>query len=256
MNSVEERLANYREVLDAVEPAGLNVGVVAPSVSRRPLAIAASLLLVVGLTGIATLVVNRPSSDPTPASIASPEPASVSSPGIAPLTIPPPATSDPGNQMIGAVLAVGDSVMAGATSKLTSAGLTVDAQQNRQGAVAAELLESAAEQNTLGDAVVIQIGTNGPMSVETWDRIMVAVASVDNAVVLTVKADVVWIEGNNALIRALPGTYPNVIVVDWEAIATANPQYLYADHTHLKGIDGAAFYSNLILEALGRETIS
>jgi hypothetical protein len=79
---------------------------------------------------------------------------------------------------------------------------------------------------------------------------------VKKVLILTVKADVAWIDPNNALIRALPATYPNVVVVDWEAIATANPQVLYGDHAHLKGVEGASFYSNLILEALGRETIS
>ena len=49
------------------------------------------------------------------------------------------------------------------------------------------------------------------------------VADVPRVVVMTVKAPKPWIEGNNEIIRSLPATHPNVIVLDWEAAPQRSP---------------------------------
>ncbi len=61
------------------------------------------------------------------------------------------------------VLALGDSVMAGAATKLGSAGIWVDAAESRQGTRFAEILEEASARGVIGDYVVIHMGTNGPI---------------------------------------------------------------------------------------------
>jgi hypothetical protein len=61
----------------------------------------------------------------------------------------------------------------------------------------------------------------------------------------------VWIPDNNALIRSLPSTYPNVVVVDWDV--HAGEVELCPDQTHLTCGDrsAAVLYTNLILDAFG-----
>jgi peptidoglycan/LPS O-acetylase OafA/YrhL len=150
------------------------------------------------------------------------------------------------------IFAVGDSVMVGAAKKLSSAGIWVDAAESRQGNIGADILDAAVAKGVLGDYVVIHMGTNGPMSDETLNRMMAATANAKVVVVLTVKAPVAWIAANNEKLRALPASHPNVVLVDWEQLGAANPGVLYGDGTHLRGVDGTTFYTNLILNALGR----
>ena len=153
------------------------------------------------------------------------------------------------------VFAVGDSVMVGAAKKLALAGIWVDAKESRQAPVGADILEYAAANGLLGDNIVIHMGTNGPMSDATLARMMAASANAKTVLVLTIKADVAWAAANNERIRALPATYSNVTVVDWETAALNTPGILYGDGIHLKGAAGTSFYTNLILTALGRPTI-
>jgi peptidoglycan/LPS O-acetylase OafA/YrhL len=174
-------------------------------------------------------------------------------------TTPVPTTVEPTTTVAALKLdpfAVGDSVMLGAVNKLNGVpGAWADAQQNRQGTKAAEILENAQAQAFFGNTVIIHIGTNGPLSDETIARWMAATANVPHVYVLTVKADVAWIAGNNEKLRALPATHGNVLVLDWEAYANANPQFLYGDHTHLKGAEGTSAYANFIFTSIGLPTI-
>lgn len=265
--ALEARLADYRQVLDSVVPRSAPAAA-APLRHRQrvTLMVAASLLFLAGIVGTGILLVNRYRTIPA-SPVTAPAPGVTDSvPTVDPSLAPTPTTieASPTTTVLQTtdaataldVFAIGDSVMTAATSDLSAAGIWVDAQESRQSTAAAEILERAADQNLLGDAVVIHIGTNGPLNQEQVDRLMRAVSAVPTVVILTVKADVAWIDDNNTRIRALPATYPNVTVVDWEAAATANPQILYADHVHLKGSEGAKFYANLILKALGRDPIS
>ncbi|CAB4887573.1 unannotated protein [freshwater metagenome] len=149
------------------------------------------------------------------------------------------------------IYAIGDSVMLGAAPTLQSAGIVVDAAVSRQATTGADIIEGVVAQELLGDYVVVHLGTNGPMSSATLERLMAATASAKVVVVLTDKAARGWTEGNNALIRALPGNHPNVVVVDWQAEAGAHPEFITGDGIHLKNDAARKFYTNLVLGALG-----
>jgi peptidoglycan/LPS O-acetylase OafA/YrhL len=164
-------------------------------------------------------------------------------------TTPAPTTLPP--QPID-VFAVGDSVMLGAAPNLSDRGAVVDAAVSRQGSTGADILTQLRDAGLLGNAVVIHLGTNGEMSQTTVDRMMDAVAQVPLVVALTVRADRGWTAGNNALIRALPASRPNVILLDWEIESAACPGNCFAsDGIHLNP-PGRAYYTDLIWKALGR----
>ena len=150
------------------------------------------------------------------------------------------------------VFAIGDSVMLGARPTMMFAGIDgVDAAVSRQAKTGATILEGVASLGSLGDYVVIHLGTNGPMSAETLDRLMRASASARVVAVLTVSADRTWTNGNNELIRALPATHPNVVLVDWQMAVGAHPEFISGDGVHLKTAEAKKFYTNQILGALG-----
>jgi peptidoglycan/LPS O-acetylase OafA/YrhL len=154
------------------------------------------------------------------------------------------------------VFALGDSVMKGAAPALADLGIVVDAVQDRQGKMGADIFNQLQDLRVTMDAVVIHLGTNGPMSQKTLDSMMDAVAGVPRVVVLTGKANRSWTDENNKRIRALPSAYPNVVVLDWELVATlCEGRCLTADGIHLDR-DGMKYYAAEIWKALGREILS
>jgi peptidoglycan/LPS O-acetylase OafA/YrhL len=147
--------------------------------------------------------------------------------------------------------AVGDSVMLGAVNQLAAGGFAVNAAQSRQGSEMAAILEQLAAAGQLGDTVVIHAGTNGNVGDDTWARIMAAVANVPTVVVLTAYAPRDWVPGNNERILALPGTYPNVRIADWAALAPT--LQLCSDGIHIACSGGAnQEYANLVFTTMGR----
>ncbi len=152
--------------------------------------------------------------------------------------------------------AIGESVMLGAAPQLTAAGIQVNAAVSRQGKNVAEIVELTRAGGDLGRTVIIQTGTNGSVSDETFARIMAALPPdlTPLVVFLTVKAPKGWIADNNTRIRALPSLYPNVKVVDWETEAQQILGELSKSDggVHLSTSNAKQFYANLILDAIGR----
>ena len=152
--------------------------------------------------------------------------------------------------------AVGESVMLGAAPQLTAGGIQVNAAVSRQGKNVAEIVEMARVAGQLGRTVIIQTGTNGGVSDETFARIMAALPPSETPLVvfLTVKAPKGWIADNNTRIRALPSIYPNVKVVDWETEAQQILGELSSSDggIHLSTSNAKQFYANLIFDAVGR----
>jgi hypothetical protein len=162
----------------------------------------------------------------------------------------PPETEAPTQRY--EIFALGDSVMKGAAGALTELGVVVDAAQDRQGKMGADIFWQLKELGVTMDSVVIHLGTNGPMSQETLDRMMSSLTEVRTVVILTSKARRDWTAPNNERIRALPARYPNVMVLDWEREADACVgACLTQDGIHLDK-DGRIFYAQLIWKALGR----
>lgn len=148
-------------------------------------------------------------------------------------------------------IALGDSVMAGAATALGENGIPVDATESRQLEDLVELVTSLEILDLLPPAVVIHVGTNGAIDEADLDLIMESLREVPTVVMLTVAVHRRWEEANNELIRALPGKYPNVTVVDWEALSAECPGVCFAsDGLHLTA-DGADYYAGLIADALG-----
>ena len=170
---------------------------------------------------------------------------------VAPTTAPPPTTT--AIDLL-PTLALGESVMLGAVAELGAGGIVVNAAVSRQGTNMAELVEHLRANNGLGRIVILQTGTNGPVSDATLDRIMAQMPAdlTPTVVFLTVRAPRGWIADNNTRIRSLPTRYPNVIVVDWEAASAGILDHISGDGFHLKTGYAKQFYANLIFDAIGR----
>ena len=190
------------------------------------------------------------SSSTTPSSV--PETTAVPTASDAPTTTAAPTTTTTYVPPHYDVFALGDSVMKGAAPALADLGVVVDAVQDRQGKMGADIFVQLKELGVTMDAAVVHLGTNGPMSQETLDSMMQALSGAPRVVVLTSKAYRDWTDSNNEKIRALPATYPNVTVLDWQLVATlCSGDCLTADGIHLER-DGIDYYAQEIWKALGR----
>lgn len=194
------------------------------------------------LATVVTTPISDPTSDPTTATqiTATPgESTTTAAPTTAVRTIIP-------------ALAIGESVMAGATAVMQDQGMTVDAAESRGPNKVLELVSTYADNNDV-QALVIQVGTNGTVTQAQYDAIASAAANVPKVFFLTIKAPKDWVPGNNAIIRALPTTHPNVTIIDWEGDAEQVAADLSKSDggVHLEKGPAIRFYANLILGAVG-----
>jgi hypothetical protein len=148
-------------------------------------------------------------------------------------------------------LAVGDQVMLGAAPALTERGMVVDAVGSRQMIDVIPLFERLRDRGLLGTAVVVHLGTNGPITHDTLDTFLATMDDVPNVILMTVRADRSWTAGNNDLLRAADLEGDNKILLDWEALSAQCPgECFYADGIHMRP-DGQRYYTNLISDVLG-----
>jgi lysophospholipase L1-like esterase len=145
------------------------------------------------------------------------------------------------------VLALGDSVMLGAAPQMTSAipNLEMDAAVARQVSSGIDLLRGRRDTGTLGDVVIIHLGTNGTITTGQFDEIMGILSSVERVVWVNLRVPRDWEAPDNDVISQGVTHYANAVLVDWNTVATAHPEFFYDDEIHLKP-EGAEFYAQMI----------
>jgi len=145
------------------------------------------------------------------------------------------------------VLAIGDSVMLGASRELREAvtDVDVDAQVGRQVSAALQRLRERKEAHLLPPAVIIHLGNNGTFSAKQFDDMMLLLQDVPRVVFLTNKVPRKWQEPNNHAMANGVTRYPNARLVDWHARSANHPEWFWQDGIHLRP-EGAKMYANLI----------
>ncbi|MDP9464749.1 MAG: acyltransferase, partial [Actinomycetota bacterium] len=171
-------------------------------------------------------------------------------------TAPPPTETTTTVLQDKPYFAIGESVMLGAKKTMDDRGLTTVAEVSATPASALEQVKLAKTRYRITNGAVIQLGTNGTVTREEYDAVLNEFSDLNLIVVLTVKAPKPWIDENNALIRSLPETHPNVKVVDWHDRAVEIEGHLSNSDggVHLSDKTAVDFYTNLILEGLGLPT--
>ena len=137
------------------------------------------------------------------------------------------------------ISAFGDSVMLGASNAIVSSlagnDVTVDAHEDVSLLGSLGTLQAA--RPTIGDVVVLDLGYNDGSDLTAWrDRIDQAMT------ILQGVPKVIWLdqhdwqagraEMNDELVAAMQ-RYPNLEVVDWNAVVVSHPEYVYGDGVHL-----------------------
>lgn len=171
-------------------------------------------------------------SDPAFASAGQAPPA-----GPAPPPAPPnPPAGPPAGPGRPQVTALGDSVMLIAKEALARSlgNAVVDASVGRQAEAMIDTAQALKDSGQLGDKVIVQVGTNGPVTFRQLDRLMQILSGVPKIYLVNVKVGRPWEAVNNKLMADNVGRWPNASLLDWKGLATGNPQAFYTDGVHLR----------------------
>ncbi len=150
------------------------------------------------------------------------------------------------------MLALGDSVMLGAASKVAALGFTVDAVESRQFVDGVAVAETLKEQGRLGDVVLLHLGTNGSISAESMQRMMTALADVPRVIMLTNDVDREWTAGNNQLIYDIAANNANVQLVAWNDLNDLCVDNCFASDGFHMNANGSTFYAQVISDFMNQ----
>jgi peptidoglycan/LPS O-acetylase OafA/YrhL len=153
-----------------------------------------------------------------------------------------------GDQMV----AVGDSVMLASAPELqqTFPGIAIDAVVSRQMRAAPELLQAMATAGTLRKVVVVGLGTNGSIAMDTLDQIRQIIGPDRDLVLVTVQAPRDWTDGVNNTLRAFADeNLRTVALADWQAAIAPHLDLLADDQIH-PGASGGQIYATALQTAL------
>ena len=151
------------------------------------------------------------------------------------------------------VTAIGDSVMLGAAEALRDVlgdTTTVDAEVSRSFATGADLIGRLAAAGTLGDIVVVHLGTNGPVDAALFDTLMANARPAARVLAVTVRVPRRWEGLVNDTLRVATERWPRLELIDWKAASEQRPELFVDDGIHLTS-DGRAFYARLVQDAVG-----
>lgn len=147
---------------------------------------------------------------------------------------------------------VGDSLSVSALNQLEASipGITVDAAEGRQFAAAPSILAAMLDSAPAPDILVVALGTNGPVDAGDMDAV-VDLAGDAEVVFVNVRVPRPWEQASNTELDRAADVY-GATVIDWKAVADADPGLLRDDGYHLNS-DGIAVWVDLIAGAVGAQ---
>jgi hypothetical protein len=153
------------------------------------------------------------------------------------------------------VLAIGDSVLVAASASLQQrldGDITIDAVVGRQvwGGIARLAAYKAAGDLVGLNAIIIDLGTNGPMSPKDVAQFRALSIGVPLLVFVNVRVPLPWQSETNSSLAAVAGQ-PGIAVVNWYS-ASAAPGVLWPDAVH-PDPKGQVLYAKLVAAALAQQ---
>jgi peptidoglycan/LPS O-acetylase OafA/YrhL/lysophospholipase L1-like esterase len=151
------------------------------------------------------------------------------------------------------ILALGDSVMVGARDGLAARlgpGFSMSAKIGRQADEFVAIVQRLRRQGHSPDAMIIQMGNNGPLYGEDMEAIQKATSEVGELYLINDRAPVSWVEESNHAIAEAGRDWPHTTVIDWKAASESRGGLLW-DGIHLTPA-GAGVYARLVAAAVER----
>jgi peptidoglycan/LPS O-acetylase OafA/YrhL len=149
------------------------------------------------------------------------------------------------------IVAFGDSVMIGAASNLAAQlgpGFSMNAKVGRQANEFVDLVQQLRREGHHPNALIIQMGNNGPLYGEDMEAIQKASTEVGQLFLINDHAPVSWVEESNQALAEAGRDWPHATLIDWASVAEAHEDLLW-DGIHLKPA-AAGLYARLVSKAV------
>jgi peptidoglycan/LPS O-acetylase OafA/YrhL len=149
------------------------------------------------------------------------------------------------------IVAFGDSVMVGAKEKLAARlgpRFSMNAKVGRQADEFVDLAQRLKRHGGHIDALIVQMGNNGPLYGDEMDALRKATSNVGELFLIDDYAPVSWQDESNHALSEADATWPHTTLIDWSPIAAAHENLLW-DRIHLTP-GGAGVYTRLIVHAI------
>ena len=131
-------------------------------------------------------------------------------------------------------------------------GFSMSAAEGRQADEFVAIAQRLKRENHRPDAMVIQMGNNGPLYGEEMEALKKATSGVGELYLINDHAPVSWVEESNYALAEAGRDWPHTTLVDWQSVADAGGDDLFWDGVHLTPA-GARAYARLIAAALREE---
>ena len=164
-----------------------------------------------------------------------------------------PGKSKPGQGTGKGITAIGDSVLLDAAPYLEKLlpGIVIDGQVGRQMTHAQEVVEAMIASGSLGDRVVIELGTNGSFNSKQLAKLIETIGDKREIWLVNVRVPRKWQNNVNSALNKAAAQYGNVKLVDWYSASKGQDDFFYKDGVHLKR-QGAEFYASMLAKELGK----
>ena len=145
------------------------------------------------------------------------------------------------------IVAFGDSVMIGAKEKLAARfgrRFSMNAKVGRQADEFVDLARRLKRRGGQIDALIIQMGNNGPLYGDEMEALRKATSNVGELFLIDDHAPVSWQDESNHALEEADETWPHTTLINWAAVAAAHENLLW-DGIHLTP-GGAGLYTRLV----------
>jgi hypothetical protein len=149
----------------------------------------------------------------------------------------------PGTASAGRI-GIGDSVMLGARPQLRARNFTVNAHVDRQFWQGVDIVERLAANGRLPRHVVVHLGNNGYLSLDSCRELLDAVGNRELALV-NLHVPRSWRNENNDRLRRCARGEANVHVIDWNGYSHGHDRWFASDGYHLTTL-GARRYAGYV----------
>ena len=163
------------------------------------------------------------------------------------LMAPPPAVP----VVVQPVTAVGDSVLLGAAPAMLAQfrAVVIDAHISRQPREVFDEVRALKKAGRLAAVVVVHAGTNGLVTTKDLSALLTDLKDRGRVVLVNTAADRSWRAYSDRSFALVVPHFPNVVLVDWNALSAGHRDWFVSDGVHLTK-DGARAYAAAIAAAV------
>ncbi|MCI1858687.1 MAG: acetyltransferase [Sporolactobacillus sp.] len=142
---------------------------------------------------------------------------------------------------------IGDSIMVDIKPYLGAkfANIVVNAREGRHFEEAPAIIDQLKRSGTLGKLVIVELGTNGPVTRRQISRLIKQIGPDAGVIVTTARVPRPWEDQVNQTMRTAASVYDNVRMADWYSASAGHREYFAPDTIHLNP-DGSKAYTRLL----------